>query len=127
MSDAFEQTAPSALLEAIAAALRLEFASGDPIEEQPGGRDPSGAGQVNRAFRVVALVLLQADADRADRLGQVLDRLLRRRLEQGGAYGRSADALIATAQGRHDWLIYFLLTPWSEIEHELASAGRGHE
>jgi hypothetical protein len=47
-----------ALLEAVAAALRAEL--GDAIEQQPGFRHPGEAGQVNRAFRAVAAVLLRA-------------------------------------------------------------------
>ena len=54
MFDAFEPTAGFVLLESIDTALRAEFADGVAIEEQPGFQDPSEAGQVNRAFRVVA-------------------------------------------------------------------------
>ena len=51
MFDTCEQTPEFALIEAIAAALREEL--GIPIEDQPGFHDPSEAGQVNRAFRVI--------------------------------------------------------------------------
>jgi hypothetical protein len=124
MFEAFEPTAGFVLLESIAGALRDEFADGAMIEEQPGFQDPSEAGQVNRAFRVVARTVLQtivpAEVDQAVLVSGLLTRLVQRRLEQGGIDERSIDVLLKTEHGRDDWLIYFLLTPWSEIELLLA-------
>ena len=60
MFDTCDQTAEFALIEAIAAALRDEL--GIAMEQQPGFRDPSEAGQVNRAFRVVARTILRTIA-----------------------------------------------------------------
>jgi hypothetical protein len=58
MFNTCEQTREFALIEAIAAALREEL--GVAMEEQPCFRDPSEAGQVNRAFRVMALSLVKS-------------------------------------------------------------------
>ena len=99
---------------------REEFAVGAMIEDQPGFQDPAEAGQVNRAFRVVARTALQAaappDVDLAALLSASLTRLARRRSIGGGLEEGHADVLLKTEPGRDDWLIYFLLTPWSEIE-----------
>ena len=51
MFDICEQTPEFALTEAMSAAIREEL--GVAIEEQTGFREPSEAGQVNRAFRVM--------------------------------------------------------------------------
>jgi hypothetical protein len=83
MFDAHEHLTALALIEAIAAALRSDLAG--EIEEQPGFRDPSEAGQVNRAFRVTARTILRTitspEDDLPDFLNQVLLHLSRRRLE----------------------------------------------
>ena len=83
MFDACEQTNELVLIEAIAAALREEL--GGAIEEQPGFQDPSEAGQVNRAFRVMACTILRTIAQSEDDLPALLTRVLgqlaRRRLE----------------------------------------------
>ena len=72
-----------ALIEAIAAALCDEL--GGVIEEQPGFHNESEAGQVNRAFRVMARTTLRtiapADQDLSALLSRVLGLLARRRLE----------------------------------------------
>jgi hypothetical protein len=60
MFDVFERTREFALIESIAAALRAE--PGAEIEKQPGYRDQTQAGQVNRAFRVTARTILRAIA-----------------------------------------------------------------
>jgi hypothetical protein len=57
MLDDYEQTGEFALTEAIAAALRDKL--GVAIEEQSGFYDPSEAGQVNRAFRIMAGTILR--------------------------------------------------------------------
>ena len=57
MHDAWEQTGEFTLIEAIAAALRQEL--GVAIEEQPGFHDPTEAGQLNRAFRIMAGTILR--------------------------------------------------------------------
>ena len=126
MFDAFERTAEFALIEAIAAALRDEL--GVPIEEQPGFDDPSDAGQVNRAFRVMARTVLRPIAETGKNLpallGWVLTRLARRRLEAGGLDDREVGHLLGLeANGRDDWLAFLVLTPWSEVEHLLQTRG----
>jgi hypothetical protein len=126
MFDACEQTDAFALIEAIAAALRQEL--GVAIEEQPGFHDPSEAGQVNRAFRVMAGTILQtiapADEDLPALLSRVLGRLARRRLEAGLLDAREVDHLLnLELDGRDDWLAFLILTAWSEVEHLVQTRG----
>jgi hypothetical protein len=126
MFDACEPTYAVSLLEAIAAALREEL--GGAIEEQPGCHDPSGAGQVNRAFRVMAAIILRtiapADGDLQALLSRVLGRLARRRLEAGLLDAQEVDHLLGLElDGRDDWLAFLILTAWSEIEHLLQTRG----
>ncbi len=115
-----------ALIEAVAAALREEL--GVPIEEQPGFRHPDEAGQVNRAFRIMARTILEAsrpgDADLASRLSDALRRLARRRLELGLLDAREVEHLLRLEfDGRVDWLAYLILAPWSEIEFLVETRG----
>ena len=125
MFDSTEPTASFALLDAIAAALREEFAVGVAIEEQPGFQNPAEAGQVNRAYRVVARTVLRAgDAPAADLpalLSGLLTRLVTQRLERGGIDERAVKVLLDLERDRDDWLIFLLLTPWPEIERLLAN------
>ena len=126
MFDTCEQTAEFALIEAIAAALRDEL--GIAMEQQPGFRDPSEAGQVNRAFRVVARTILRTTALPGEHLpallSHVLGRLTRRRLEAGLLDAREVDHLIGLELGgRDDWLAFLILSDWSEIEYLLQTRG----
>jgi hypothetical protein len=115
-----------ALIEAIAAALCDEL--GGVIEEQPGFHNESEAGQVNRAFRVMARTILRtiarANEDLPALLSQVLIRLARRRLEAGLFDAREVDHLLGLElDGRDDWLTFLILTDWSEIEYLLQTRG----
>ena len=126
MSDPRDPPDDLALLEAVAAALRDEL--GVPIEEQPGFRHPDDAGQVNRAFRVVARTILRTahpeDGDLAPRLSDALRRLARRRLELGRLDPPEVEHLLKLEfGGRDDWLAYLNLAPWSEVEHLLETRG----
>ena len=126
MFDACEQTDQFALIEAIAAALREEL--GVAIEEQPGLQDPSGAGQINRAFRILARTILRAivppEEDLPALLSWVLGRLARRRLDAGLLDAREVDHLLGLELGgRVDWLAFLILTDWSEIEYLLQTRG----
>ncbi len=126
MFDACEQTHEFVLIEAIAAALRQEF--GVALEDQPGFHDTSEAGQVNRAFRVMARTILRPiaspDEDLSALLSRVLGRLARRRLEAGLLDAREIDHLIGLElDGRDDWLVYLILTDRSEIEFLLQTRG----
>jgi hypothetical protein len=128
MFDAYEQTAGFALIEAIAANLRAEL--GVPIEEQPGLHDASEAGQVNRAFRVLARAILRTIAAEGEDLpglvSWALARLARRRLESGGLDTREVDHLLGLEPGgREDWLAFLILTPWSGVEFLLPTRGPG--
>src|SRR5438046_10168336 len=93
MFNTCEQTDEFALIELIAAALREEL--GAAIEEQPGFRDPSEAGQVNRAFRVMARAILRTiappQAALPGLLSRVLDRLARPRHAVGLPAPREVD------------------------------------
>ena len=126
MFDTCEPTREFALIEAIAAALREEL--GVVTEEQPGFRDPSDTGQVNRAFRVVARIILRTIAlpgeDVPALLSWALGRLVRRRLAAGSLDPRAVDHLLRLELGgRDDWLACLILTDWSEIEHLLQTRG----
>lgn len=126
MSDTRDPPGGLERIEAIAAALREEL--GVPIEEQPGFRHADEAGQVNRAFRVMARIILLAgtpvDEDPAALLGDALRRLARRRLESGLLDAREVEHLLRLEfQGRDDWLAYLILAPWSEVEHLLETRG----
>ena len=125
MSQTLEHTAEFALLEAIAVALRDEFSHGEPMEEQPAYRDPRAAGQVNRAFRVVASVVLRAIALPGEQLGVLVSRALmplaRRRLAQSGHDDRDAELLLEIERNRDDWLAFLILTTDSQIEYLLRS------
>jgi hypothetical protein len=126
MFDTCEQTREFALIEAIAAALRAEL--GVAIEEQPGFRDPSEAGQVNRAFRVLARTILRTiapnDDDLPALLSSVLGRLTRRRLEAGLLDAHEVDHLLGLElNGRDDWLVSPILTAWTEVEYFLQTRG----
>src|SRR5258708_37787287 len=57
MAEEAEQRHESRLILEIAEALRTEL--GALMEEQPGFRAPDDAGQLNRAFRIVARCILQ--------------------------------------------------------------------
>ena len=123
MSETIERTTEFALLESIAAALRGEL--GSEIEEQPAYRDPAEAGQVNRAFRAVASIVLRAmqlpGEDLASLLSQVLLRLARRRLAAIGVRDADAEFLIQVERWRDDWLTFLILTTDAEIAHVLRS------
>ena len=126
MFDTCEQTREFALIEAIAAALRVEL--GVAIEEHPGFHDPSEAGQVNRAFRVMARTILgtivPSVEDQEALLSFVLGRLARRRLEAGLLDTHEVDHLLGLElDGRDDWLAYLVLTARSEIDHLLQTRG----
>jgi hypothetical protein len=118
MLETHEFSAEAVLAEAIASALRDEL--GVQIEEQPGFRDPSKAGQVNRAFRVVVRTILNMArlpvANLEQRLSQLLADLARRRLEAGSLDASSVELLLVMElAGRDDWLAFLILTDWPEI------------
>jgi hypothetical protein len=101
-----------ALLEAVAAALREEL--GATIEEQPGFHDADEAGQVNRAYRIVARTILatthSADDDLGARLSDALRRLARRRLEIGLLDAREVEHLLwLESDGRDDWRAFLIV------------------
>ena len=126
MLDDYEPTGEFALIEAVAAALRDEL--GVAIEEQPGFHDPSEAGQVNRAFRIMTGTILRtitpAEGDLPALLSRVLGRLARRRLEAGLLDPHEVDHLLELElDGHDDWLAFLILTGWSEIEHLLQTRG----
>jgi hypothetical protein len=126
MSDAREHADELLLIEAIAAALRAEL--GTAIEEQPGLRDPSEAGQVNRAFRAMARTILGTAAAPggcpAGLVSDPLRQLARRRLEAGLLDDREVDHRLGLElDGRDDWLAALILADWSEIEYLLQTRG----
>jgi hypothetical protein len=128
MFDACERTDEFTLIESIAIALRAEL--GAEIEEQPGYRDPTQAGQVNRAFRIMAEIILRAIAIPQEDLEALtnwaLGRLARRRLEAEPLDLPELEYLLAYEPGdRDDWLAFLILTTPAQIEHLLARRGRG--
>ncbi len=70
-----------ALIEAMSAALREEL--GVAIEEQSGFHEPSEAGPVNRAFRVMARTILRTIAPSDEDLQALLSRILNRLARAG--------------------------------------------
>jgi hypothetical protein len=115
-----------ALLESIASTVREEL--GEPIEEQPGFKNPDEAGQVNRAFRAMARTIrrpgVAAGEDLPAALSDVLRRLARRRLEAGLLDAHEVERLLGLEfDGRDDWLAFLILAPWSEIEFLLQTRG----
>jgi hypothetical protein len=128
--DACERTPEFALIESIATALRAEL--GAEFEEQPGYRDPTEGGQLNRAFRVVARIILQAITIPQEELtaltNWVLGRLARRRLGAELLDPPEIEYLLASEPvGRDDWLAYLLLTTPEEIAHLLETRGTDHD
>ena len=126
MFEAYERTAGFALIEEIASRWREEL--GVAIEDQPGHHDPSGAGQVNRCFRVTVGCILRTLAPTVDDLpallSWVLGRVARRRLEAGGLDARQVEnLLLLESNGRDDWITFLILTAREEIEFLLATRG----
>ena len=128
MFDPYERTIEFALIERIAAALRE--ALGSEIEEQPALHDPAQAGQVNRAYRVVALCILTTivppEENLPDVLNWVLTRIAQRRLADCGLDDQQASSLLGMEPAdRDDWLAFLILTTPQQIEHILQNRGAG--
>jgi hypothetical protein len=128
MFDPYEPTIEFALIERIAVALREEL--GSEIEEQPALRDPAQAGQVNRAYRVVALTIFKtivpAEESLPDVLNWVLTRIARRRLADCGLDEQQASSLLGMEPAdRDDWLAFLILTTPQEVERILHNLGSG--
>ena len=128
MFDPYARTIEFALLERIAAALRDEL--GSEIEEQPALHDPAQAGQVNRAYRVVALSILRTIVPSEEHLGDVLTwvltRMVQRRLADCGLDDQQARSLLGMEPAdRDDWLAFLILTTPQEIEHIQHNPGPG--
>jgi hypothetical protein len=118
MAEEAQHTDEFRLILEIADALRTEL--GTLMEEQPAFRDPDEAGQLNRAFRIVARCILQTAAlpgeVLAERLTSTLSQAARQRLERGGLNGRQVEQLLTMEPpGRDDWLAFLILTGWNEI------------
>jgi hypothetical protein len=99
-----------------------------PIEEQPEFHNVDEAGQVDRAFWVMARTIfrtsVRAGEDLDATLSGVLLRLARRRLEAGRLDAREVEHLLRPEfDGRDDWLAFLILTDWSEVEHLLQTRG----
>jgi hypothetical protein len=106
------------LILEIADALRTEL--GTLMEEQPAFRDPDDAGQLNRAFRIMARCILQTvmplGEAPADRLTSVFLQATRERLEGSGLNDQQIQQLLnLEPPGRDDWLAFLILTGWNEI------------
>ena len=128
MFDHYETTGEFALIARIAGALRDEL--GSEIEEQPALHDPSQAGQVNRAYRVVALCILTTIVPPEEKLAKVLNwvltRITRQRLADFGLDDQATHALLSTESAdRDDWLAFLILTPAQEIDYLLHNPGPG--
>jgi hypothetical protein len=123
MFASIEETLEFELIERIATTLRAEL--GANMEDQPDYRDPAEAGQVNRAFRAAASVILRTIAMPDEHLPTLVSRLLmqlaRRRLAQSGLTAEDAEFLLGVERNRDDWLAFMVLTSDSELRHVLAS------
>lgn len=123
------ETAEFHLVIGLAGALREEL--GREIEDQPGGPDPAGAGQVSRAFRAAVRYLLGTLAptgtDLATLLSQTLARAARVRLAEGGLADQEVEFLLGHPEGggRDDWFAFLLLAPWEEVLQLLGELGTG--
>jgi hypothetical protein len=90
------------------------------MEEQPGFRDPDEAGELNRAFRIVARCILRTaiapGGELAERLPSMLSQAACQRFEHGGLNGQQSEQLVnMEPPGRDDWLAFLILTGWDEI------------
>jgi hypothetical protein len=118
------------LIQDIAEALRVEI--GAEMEEQPGFRDAAEAGQVNRAFCIMARCVLQTKiplgVKLADRLTSLLSQAAQQRLELGGLTAAQIQQLLEMEPtGRDDWCAFLILTGWNEILRLLDSDGTESE
>lgn len=122
MNEPYERTVEFALIDRIAAALRAEF--GSEMEDQPALHDPALAGQVNRAFRVMARSILSTivppSEDLAGVLTWTLNRIVRRQLAHAGLNEREAGLLLSMEPAtRDDWTTFLILTTRDELRHIL--------
>ncbi len=117
MFDAYGRTVEFSIVLGIAAALREEF--GADVDAHPGGPGTE-AGQVNRAYQVVARIALKAiDPPRAYLPGLVswaLRQAARRRFIEARLPGAVIEALLDAEPGLGDaWPAYLALAPPSVI------------
>jgi hypothetical protein len=118
MNDDVEHSGECRLIQEIAEALRAEI--GPEMEDQPGFRDPAEAGQVNRAFCIMARYVLQTTLTPgetvAERVTSVLFQAARERLELGGLTAPQTQQILQMEPaGRDDWYAFLTLTRWEEI------------
>jgi hypothetical protein len=126
MYDGYEKTVEFALCAGIAEAISDELGSDGDV--QPAFQDPSAAGQVNRAYRIMVNRILRSIAPRHEDLpallSWVLVRIARRRLAGGGLPEHRIDALLAIEPpGRDDWVTFLILATWPRIEQLLEDEG----
>jgi hypothetical protein len=118
MNDAVEHSGEFRLIQEIAAALRAEI--GVEMEDQPGFGDPAEAGQVNRAFCIMARCILQTQIqpgeELAERVTSLLSLAARQRLELGGlTTAQTQQILEMVPVRRDDWYAFLILTGWNEL------------
>jgi hypothetical protein len=118
MNDAIEHSGELRLIQEIAEALRAEI--GQEMEDQPGFSDPAEAGQVNRAFCIMARCVLQTTLTPgetvAERVTSVLFQAASQRLELGRlTTALTQQVLEMEPAGRDDWYAFLILTRWQEI------------
>ena len=116
MSERFDDKLRSVLM--IAEALREEF--GVSIDAHPGG-DGIEAGVVNRAFRVMARVIVADHLAEGDDPAIIVTHLLRkaalRWLAELGVRSEQAEVLVSSEPNLGDsWLAYLALAPISVID-----------
>ena len=126
MNEGVEPSGEFRLIQEIAEALRAEI--GPEIEEQPGFLDPDEAGQVNRAFCIVARCVLQTKIPPgetvAERVTSVLFAAARERLELGGLTAQQTQQILEMEPAeRVDWYAFLILTRWEEILRLLDTDG----
>jgi hypothetical protein len=118
MNQGVEHSGEFRLIQEIAEALRAEI--GPEMEDQPGFRDSAEAGQVNRAFCIMAQCVLQTTLRPgetvAERVTSVLLAAAWQRLEFGGLTpAQTQHILQMEPAGRIDWHTFLILTGWNEI------------
>ena len=119
MPDPYGPIPGLSLLGRIAGAIRREL--GEAIDAYPGGQSPEGADPINRAFRAIVRLFVEADARPGAELDRDVSRALRRLAERRLAAEGWDDLRIKSLieeepGGPDDWLAFLVLSSRSQIE-----------
>ncbi len=123
MSDADPSVEALAIIEVVAAAIRVEL--GEEVDAYPGRQEPEGADPLNRAFRAIVRAILGPNTSGIEGTHLVVSRALRRvaerRLAAEGWDDHQVKMLIDEEPGSpDDWLCFLILSSRAQIEPLLA-------